>query len=283
MRLTCPRCGRTIPGADVDMRAGASGCQRCSDVVTVLPGADLAPAKRDAPYRAAQVEKGPLAEPNVARVPARARRPNDLRWTETGSATGVNVTVTDPCWPWRVVRSFFAVLLAAMAVCFPPSLIHGRRPGGPIGGALLMLVIVSGLLAFSGYTIYLALVGLNNHTRITLDRDRLQIVRAPIRERGGLLVATSDVEGFVMEVLDMSEGYPRHVGAAGTLARHRYALRVQTRDGLSRKTHLTFRDREHAEYAVGRMAQLIRTLGDAKCQSQLHAMNSTAKRGKGSP
>jgi hypothetical protein len=217
MRVNCPKCGQAIPGADINVFARTAVCRPCSEVFDLtLPNVDLSHAK--------------------------LYKPDNLRWTELPSAGRVTVIVSS-AWPtrWQGVRMamFAGPWNAFSGMIWVAIFTHGalRAP--------IPLLLIAGLLGLAGVVfIYLALANLFNRTRITVDRDRLDVVRAPLREVGELHRATSEVERFVVVEQARGSSLP-------------FVVMVQTRGGILHATRIAFTDRAHADYAADRLAQLV--------------------------
>jgi hypothetical protein len=163
----------------------------------------------------------------------------------------VGVVLTPSRWNGVLLGLFAAFWNAFLAFFLFLAFGAGRGSHGP-PPIFLSLHFAAGI-----FLAYSAVVALLNRTRITLDRDRLQIVRGPVPQRGNVHESTGEIERFAVEEEAMK---PRSMwnGDGSTWTRgSRFVVSIRTRDGRSRKTPLGFVDRGHAEYAAGRLAQLL--------------------------
>jgi hypothetical protein len=228
MRVRCPKCGLFIPGNDIELSARAALCRPCGEVLLL---------------------------PNGDRLRAKLYKPDDLRWKEVRSATGVVITVSG-AW-WRTLGHGLGLALFAAAFDTILALLVSSWITHPAMEWLISWVFfVAAFLAGGVFFTYRTLAVLLNRTRITLHRDHLRIVRTPIRERDDLQEATAEVEDFAVGE-DGRTGPLKSRGVHASNAEYCFKVRVHTRDGTSHKTHLAFRDRMHAEYAADRLAQLV--------------------------
>jgi hypothetical protein len=227
MRVTCPKCGRAIPGGDIDLRGRAAVCRPCGEVVSfALPSDDGAPVK--------------------------LYKPVDVRWTELPATGGVGyaIVVRQARWP-GVLLAPFAVFWNGMVASF----VLARHGPPPI---FLGLHVAAGI-----YMAYSALVLLFNRTRVTLDRDRFRAIRGPIPQRGNVDQTTREIESFGVDEAAAKARF--WTDPANWNRGALFEVTMHTRDARSCRTPLRFSDRSHAEYAAGRLAQMledVRTASD---------------------
>jgi hypothetical protein len=238
MRVTCPSCGLAIRVDDIDLSARKAPCRRCGAIARI-------------------------AIPNADRLRPKLGRPLDLRWTEHPTSTGIEVAIAQAWWPMRwqgAPLGFLALLwngIVVLGVC--AGLTTSLSPSLDRALLLVTVFIAALFLAVGGYVAYMALVLLFNRTQVTVNRDRLHVVRAPIREPGDVQEVTSEIECFAVgeEPGPTRSTKPGERSGAHASIGTVFSVQVQDRRGTSRKTHLAFRDRAHAEYAADRLAQLV--------------------------
>ena len=101
---------------------------------------------------------------------------------------------------------------------------------------------------------FLAAAGLLNRSRLVLDGRGLAVTRGPVWRSGAVRERIADIEQFA--VVEQS-GLKAYWTRGSLLRGSSYGVSVLTRDGRSLGTHLSFVDRGQAEYAAGRMTQML--------------------------
>jgi hypothetical protein len=161
MQITCPKCGRPIPGIDIDLTTRAGVCRPCGEVVAFrLPAAE---------------------------VVTKLYKPQEMRWSEIGQSGFFSVLIKPVRWPGAslgLVAAFWNIVVWGIAIT---ALLHGQAVVLPF----MTLHLLAGLVLA-----YLTAVGLLNTTRIVIDPKRFAVVKGPIPQRGGLEEQTADIERF---------------------------------------------------------------------------------------
>jgi len=235
MRVDCPRCGRPVPGADIDLASKLAVCRPCGEVVALPAGDALALLAPAAPHGAMALSRGAMY------------RPIDLRWRdERGGDGGWRATVV----PSRLPALFF-VPFTLVWDAFVAFMGWGLLSGGVSWVALLSLApfAAGGLLVT-----YAALCALLNRTTVTVTRDAFEFARRPIRQLGDVREATANIASF--EAAQVTGGAPNGFAGGGYVAL-RWGVRVLTRDRRSIPLRFGFGDRSHAEFAAARMMEML--------------------------
>jgi hypothetical protein len=215
MKIVCPRCGKDVPGADIDLGARLAVCRPCGEVVSLATAALAA------------------APPS----PAVVYRPASLRWDDTASASSYVARVTPSRLP-AIPLVFFSVVWDGFLVVWYAISITAMVKGGG-GGAVLALLFPILHLAAGVFVTHLALVALFNRTTVSLDAGAFRVTRGPIPQRGNVSVALDQIEGFL--AFD-----------ASTAKRTSWRIDVRTRDARSVEA-LAFDDAEQAAYVAQRL------------------------------
>jgi hypothetical protein len=154
--IRCDRCGKPVPGGDIDRSLALAHCPSCDHVFEY--GAALVGAPR------------PVPEP-----------PASVTVAESHS----ELVVT---WRWASARwvalAIFSVVWDVLLLVFAASVTAGGHPP-----AFLALHAAAGVLMTYG-----AAAGLLNLTTFTLSRGRMVVAHGPIPWPGGLEVPLSEVK-----------------------------------------------------------------------------------------
>jgi hypothetical protein len=162
MQLHCPRCGRTIPGKDIDLERGVGVCRPCGEIVPFAAGAG-------------------------ATALAKAYKPEGLRLDESVEA-GVYQALLRP-------NRAAAVSLLAFAAVWDGFLFfwYSTAIASHAWGMTLFPVLHLG----AGFFItHKALVALLNTRRIHIGDGRVRVTNGPVPAGGTLDRAVDDVDGF---------------------------------------------------------------------------------------
>jgi hypothetical protein len=220
MQIRCPKCGQAIPGADIDLTARAAVCRPCGEIVA-------------------------FSLPETPAPPAKLYKPADLRWAEESSPGRFEVTVVPPRTRGAFLAVFAAVWNVVIWVVIGTMIAHGHASQLPF----LSVHFAMGLVIA-----FLAAAALLNRSRMVLDGRQLTVTRGPVWRSGAVRERTADIERLAVVEQSGSKAY----WTRGSLMRgSSYGVSVLTRDGRSLGTHLSFEDRGQAEYAAGRMTQML--------------------------
>jgi hypothetical protein len=221
MQVHCPKCGRAVPGDDIELRQSRALCRPCGEVIA-LPAAAAEPTPRT----------------------TSAFRPADLRWKEQQDGAGA--------WRFQLTPGRLgAVFLAVFAAGWDTFLLFWyylafTQEGGP--GGIMVWFPVLHVLAGVGIT-YAALCGLFNDVFLTLDRERFTCRQQPIPARGRIEEPLTNVAGFRTA---------QKVSGSKDDSSVTHQVLLFTHDGRSRMLPLVGIERaEHAEYVAARLERLL--------------------------
>lgn len=166
MQLLCSRCGRSIPGADIDLGRGVGVCRPCGELV---------------PFPRFEAPSSRLESPT-------AYRPDGFDFTETQNDSGRHFTYR----PSRLtgIGLGLLALLCCLLVGFWSWM--AARSGGPIAAIAIMLAM--GL----GFT-YAALVKLLNTQRVSFEEGVMRSANGPIPAAGNFSVPLEEIDGFSVQ------------------------------------------------------------------------------------
>lgn len=228
MRVDCPRCGRTIAGADIDLQSQLAVCRPCGEVVSLA----AALAVRSSVELATVPSVGVLY------------RPADLAWleepTSPNASTGASVVVTPP----RLVAVPFAawsLVWAGLWLCWLP-LLFERPPA-------LVLLFPLMHFVFAASTAYRAACALVNRIVVGIDRSEFVFLRRPIPEGRDIREPQANVAGFEASSLMVR----RTMGGAAM----RWGVLLLTRDKRAIPLNFDFAQASHAKYAAARLTQIL--------------------------
>ena len=165
VKITCPGCGRFVPGDAIDLLGARAVCRPCGEVIA-LPPAEYA------------------LDPVIAEL----RRPADLAWSERIEDRKASLAVRPSRWRALPVLGFAAVWDAFIVVFYASLLGH---PGTPLFALAFPLIHA----AAGVYITWRGLVLLLNRSRFALDAQEVTLRHAPVPVRG-LRVPTPNVDGF---------------------------------------------------------------------------------------
>ncbi len=219
MQIVCPKCGRPVDGADIDIASRLAVCRPCSEVLPL-----------DHPPQTASL---------ALRVPDGLFRPTDLPWVEKRRGERAwRVSIRPP--PGLAIRQLvFAVLWTGFMLSF---VLLMRGPAHFFAITLLPFV------GFGFFVGYLGLAGLNRMV-VDINHDMVTATRAPVPELGGVVrEPTVNVVGF------SPTSHP--ISSRGG-AQMRWRLHVLTRDGRAIPIRVNLTEGAHATYAAERLTQML--------------------------
>lgn len=233
MKVVCPSCGTTVPGADIDVSSGRAVCRPCGEVI-LLAFAENALVPPPAPGSNA------LSEEAARALVTPAFKPSDLKLTEERDGHSWLFTLQPgraaavPLLAFAGVWNAFLVFWYAMAL--------GPAAGGP-GGIMLwfpLLHVGAGL-----FITYQGLVRLLNSTRVRLDDARFSVRQGPIPGRNALESAGN--------VLRFETGVrTSNLGRRGD-ATQSWVVKMLTRDGRQVDLPITLANADHAAHVAHRL------------------------------
>lgn len=240
MQVTCPRCGRIVPGADIDLASRSAVCRPCSEVIA-LPAVAPATAAALAVTPSFGIEPGPSTSASLY-------RPTDLSWAEAPESGGGSEVVITPSRAAAFGLLFFALFWDGFLVFWYANVTSAKHV--PLMAVLFPMLHV----AVGAFVTYSALCGLFNRTYVRLGSDAFDFRRAPIPQRGAVTEPTMNIAGF--EVARVRGGAMR-MQSRGSSSTPTWGLHLLTRDGRSISLGFGFSDPSHAEFAASRLTQML--------------------------
>ncbi|HRG98795.1 MAG TPA: hypothetical protein PLR99_21235 [Polyangiaceae bacterium] len=214
MQLVCPKCGRAVVGADLDLSRGLGVCRPCGELVPF-------------PSALALGEAAPTVTPFNA-APARLFRPESYRLVEQIAGSRYEATIT----PNRLAAApllFFCLFWDTFMAVWYAIAIAGHIWAMALFGLLHLGV---GL-----HLTHKAIAGLFNTRRLVIDADKVTWKSGPVPDRGNTQVPLELVAGFAVRESAGSKATTFKVG-------------MNLADGTVRELEVEASDRPTAEYAA---------------------------------
>lgn len=166
MQLACPRCGRTIAGADIDLERGLGVCRPCGELVPLPGSSALAPAS-----------------------PARLYKPESFRLTERYDGERYEAVLRPNRLKALPALGFCLFWDGFMAVWYAIAIFGHVWPMAVFGLLHLGVGVVM---------THKTLVALLNTRRFALGDGHVIWKSSPVPDRGNLKVRIDLVDGFAV-------------------------------------------------------------------------------------
>jgi len=247
MQVLCPRCGQPIPGVDIDLTTQSAVCRPCGEITSL---ATLGTKATVALPTFGPPQAGPappaFGVEAFGAAPAGLYRPADLSWAEVNDSPGTwSVTITPPR------AAAFGLLF--FAVFWDGFLVFWYGAAASAKHAPLVMFLFPLLHVGAGVLItHSALCGLLNRMMVRLSGDVFEFRRGPIPQGGAVREPAMNIAGF-----EATQTRGAGVRSRGRQSQPTWGVHLLTRDRRSIPVKFGFLDPAHADYAAGRLSQML--------------------------